>query len=109
MALRGRILYVVAFDACEAAVTWQVAQLSKAWQTPVVLLGVQPGAWLRFLTDDRRRELKRRLLEVAKRLRGLKGHVAGIKAATGDFCTESRRFADQIGAELIMIGAGAES
>lgn len=109
MALRGRILYVVAFDAIEAAVTWQVAQLSKAWQTPVVLLGVQPSHWLALMSRDRSRELKRRLLEVAKRLRGLKGHVAGIKAVTGDECTEARRFADQIGAELIMIGAGAES
>ena len=109
MALRGRILYLVAFDSAEAAITWQVAELSKAWQTPVVLLGVQPSRWLSFLARDRQRALKRNLLDVARRLRGLKGHVAGIKAATGDARTEARRVADQIGAELIVTGAGAAS
>jgi nucleotide-binding universal stress UspA family protein len=108
-ALRGRILYLVGFDSAEAAVTWQVAELSKAWQTPVVLLGVEAPQWLAFLAKDRQRALKRRLLDVAKRLRGLKGHLAGIKAVTGDARTEARRVADQIGAELIITGAGAES
>lgn len=107
MALRGRILYLVGFDATEAAITWQVAELSKAWQTPVVLLGVQAPHWLSFLEADRRRTLKRRLLEVAKRLRALRSHVAGIKAVSGQARTEARRFADQIGAELIVTGAGA--
>lgn len=106
MALRGRILYLVGFDRAEAAITWQVAELSKAWQTPVVLLGVQPAQWLSFLAVDRQRALKRQLLDVAKRLRGLKGHVAGIKATIGDVRTEARRVADQIGAELIITGAG---
>jgi nucleotide-binding universal stress UspA family protein len=106
MAVRGRILYLVGFDAAEAAITWQVAELSKAWQTPIVLLGVEPAHWLSFLAADRRRALKRRLLDVAKRLRGLKGHVAGIKAMAGDVRTATRRFADQIGAELIITGAG---
>lgn len=106
MAVRGRILYQVGFDAAEAAITWQVAELSKAWQTPVVLLGVQATHWLSFLAADRQRALKHRLLEVAKRLRGLKGHVAGIKAMAGDACTVTQRFADQIGAELIITGAG---
>ena len=57
MALRGRILYLVGFDSTEAAVTWQVAELSKAWQTPVVLLGVEPAHWLSFLAKDRTRAL----------------------------------------------------
>jgi len=109
MALRSRILYLVGFDSAEAAVTWQVAELSKAWQAPVVLLGVDPPQWLSFLAKDRQRALKRRLLDVAKRLRGLKGHVAGIKAAVGDARTEARRVADHIGAELIVTGAGPQS
>jgi nucleotide-binding universal stress UspA family protein len=109
MALRSRILYLVGFDSAEAAVTWQVAELSKAWQTPVVLLGVDPPQWLSFLARDRQRALKRRLLDVARRLRGLKGHVAGIKVAVGDARTEARRVADQIGAELIVTGAGPQS
>ena len=106
MALRGRIMYVVGFDAAEAAITWQVAELSKAWQTPVVLVAVQPPRWLAVLERERQRVLKRRLLDVAKRLRSLRGHVGGIKAATGDTCTEVRRVADQIGAEVIVMGAG---
>ena len=109
MALRSRILYLVGFDSAEAAVTWQVAELSKAWQAPVVLLGVDPPQWLSFLAKDRQRALKRRLLDVAKRMRGLKGHVAGIKAAVGDARTEARRVADHIGAELIVTGAGPQS
>lgn len=109
MALRGRILYLVGFDTTEAAISWQVAELSKAWQTPVVLLGVQAPQWFTFMAKDRQRELKRRLLEVAKRVRGLKGHVAGIKAVLGDVRTEARRIADQIGAELIITGAGPEA
>jgi len=107
MALRGRVLYLVGLDDSEAAITWQVAELSKAWQTPVVLLGVLAPRWLNLLAQDRQRALKRQLLDVARRLRGLKGHVAGIKATIGDPRTEARRVADQIGAQLIVTGAGA--
>lgn len=109
MALRSRILYLVGFDDTEAAITWQVAELSKAWQAPVVLLGVDPPQWLSFLAKDRQRAHKRRLLDVARRLRGLKGHVAGIKAVVGDARTEARHVADQIAAELIVAGAGPRS
>jgi nucleotide-binding universal stress UspA family protein len=109
MALRSRILYLVGFDNTEAAITWQVAELSNAWQAPVVLLGVDPPQWLSFLAKDRQRASKRRLLDVAKRLRGLRGHVAGIKVTVGDARTEARRVADQIGAELIVTGAGPQS
>lgn len=107
MVLRGRILYLVDLDDAEAAITWQVAEFSKAWQAPVVVLGVLSPPWLSFLARDRQRELKRRLLEVARRLRGLRGHVAGIKVAEGDRSGVTRRIADQTGAELIMVGAGA--
>lgn len=109
MTLRGRILYLVDLDATEAAITWQVAEFSKAWQAPVVVLGVLAPQWLEFLARDRRRELKRRLLDVAGRLRGLRGHVAGIKVAEGDRSGVTRRVADQAGAELIMVGAGADA
>jgi len=109
MTTRGRILYVVGFDDTEPAVSWQVAEFSKAWQSPVVLLGVRRARWLPFLEKDDSRALKRATVDVAKRLRGLRGHVAGIKAAFGDPAIEARRVADQIGATLIMVGAGAEA
>lgn len=104
--MRSRILYLVGLDRTEAAVTWQVAELSKAWQAPVVLLGVEPTHWLAFVARERQRALKRRLLDVARRLRALRGHVAGVKVASGDACTIAQRTADQVGAELVITGAG---
>jgi len=109
MTVRGRILYVVGFDDTEPAVSWQVAEFSKAWQSPVVLLGVRRAHWLPFLEKDDRQALKRATVDVAKRIRGLRGHVGGIKVAIGDPVIEVRRIADQVGATLIMIGAGPEA
>lgn len=106
MTATGRILYVVAFDAIEAAVTWQVAEFSKAWQRPVVLLAVVRRRWLWGLGGDPKPELKRQLSEVAERLQGLKGRVAGLKVAEGEVAAETMRVARNVGAELIMIGAG---
>src|SRR5260221_11246516 len=105
--MRGRILYWVAFDATEAAVTWQVAEFSKAWQSPVVLLAVGRPAWLGVLGGDARDQLKQRVVEVAQGLRGVKGHVSGVKAVLGDPITETVRVARQVGPDLIMVGAGA--
>jgi nucleotide-binding universal stress UspA family protein len=102
----GRILYVVGFDGTDPAVSWQVAELSKAWGAPVVLLGVRRAPWLRFLERDDRRALKRAMVDVAKRLRGLRAHVAGIKVAVGDPAGHACRAADQCGTDLIVIGAG---
>jgi nucleotide-binding universal stress UspA family protein len=106
VATGGRILYVVGFDDTEAAITWQVAELSKAWRTPIVLLGVRRPRWLPFLEQDDRRELKRATVDIAKRLRGLRAHVAGIKVAFGDVAEQACRAATQSGAGLIMVGAG---
>ena len=91
MTVKGRILYVVGFDETEPAVSWQVAELSKAWQSPVVLLGVRRAHWLPFLKKDDRRALKRATVDVAKRIRGLRGHVGGIKVAVGDPVIEAGR------------------
>lgn len=107
MSVKGRVLYVVGFDETEPAVSWQVAELSKALQTAVVLLGVRRPHWLPFLEKDDRRALKRQTVDVAKRLRGLRGHVGGIKVAFGDPVAETLALADSLGAELIMVGAGA--
>lgn len=106
MGLRGRIVYAVGFGNTEAAITWQVAELSKAWQTAVVLVAVAPPHWLPLVAAERRHAAKARLLDVARRLRALRGHVGGLKAVIGEPCTEVRRIADQIGAELIIAGAG---
>ena len=107
--MRGRILYVVSFDASEAAVTWQVAEFSKAWESAVVLMAVGQPPWMGLFGGDAKARLKSRLVEVAARLRALKGHVAGVKAAIGDPVTETVRVARQLGADLIMIGAGADA
>jgi len=109
MTVSGRILYVIGFDDTEPAISWQVAEFSKAWQSPVLLLGVRRPHWLSFLGKDDHRALKRATVDVAKRLRGLRAHVAGIKVAFGDPAAEARRVADQIGATLIMVGAGVEA
>jgi nucleotide-binding universal stress UspA family protein len=105
----GRILYVVGFDDTESAISWQVAALSKAWRAPILLLGVRRARWLPFLDQDDRRALKRATVDVAKRLRGLRAHVAGIKVAFGDVAEHACRVADQGGAGLIMVGAGIEA
>lgn len=109
MTVGGRILYVVGFDDTEAAVSWQVAELSKAWRTPIMLLGVRRRPWLPFLERDERLGLKRAMVEVARRLRGLRAHVAGIKVAFGDAAGQACRIADHSGAGLIMVGAGVEA
>lgn len=106
MTVGGRILYVVGFDDTEPAVSWQVAELSKAWRAPIVLLGVRRAPWLPFLGGDDRRAVKRALIDVAERLRGLRAHVAGIKVAIGGTAGHACRAADACGAGLIAIGAG---
>jgi nucleotide-binding universal stress UspA family protein len=105
----GRILYVVGHDDTEPAISWQVAQFAKGWRAPVVLLGVRRPRWLPFLERDVRRELKRATVDVARRMRDLRAHVAGIKVAVGDPAAEARRLAGQVGASLIMVSAGAEA
>lgn len=109
MTVGGRILYVVGFDDTEPAVSWQVAELSKAWRTPILLLGVRRASWLPFLEQDDRRALKRATIEVARRMRDLRAHVAGVKVAFGDVAEQACRVADQAGAGLIMVGAGVEA
>lgn len=107
--VNGRILYVVGFDDTEPAISWQVAEFAKGWRTPIVLLGVRRPRWLPFLERDDRRALKRATVDVARRLRDLRAPVAGIKVSIGDPAAEARRVAGQVGASLIMIGAGIEA
>ena len=109
MEIGRRILYVVGFDDAEPAVSWQVAELAKAWRAPIVLLGARRSRWLPFLEQDDRRALKRATVDVARRLRGLRAHVAGIKVAFGDVAGHACRAADACGAGLIMVGAGIEA
>ena len=106
MGPQGRILYLVQLDAAEAATTWQVAQFAKAWQSPVVLLGIRRARWLSFIGNEEQRAMKRELLGVARRLRELKAHVTGIRVATGDAVAETARLAGMTGAALIAVGAG---
>ena len=109
MTPKGRILYLVEFDAAESAVSWQVAQLAKAWQTTVVLLAVRRPRWLPMLGVEEQRATKRELLRVARCMRQLKAQVSGVRVLAGERVAETCRMADQLGAELIMVGAGAAS
>lgn len=109
MGIGRRILYVVGFDDTEAAVSWQVAELAKAWRAPIVLLGARRAPWLPFLEPEDRRALKRATVDVARRLRGLHAQVCGIKVAFGDVVEHACRVADTCGAELIMVGAGPDA
>jgi nucleotide-binding universal stress UspA family protein len=109
MTVGGRILYVVGFDDTEGAVSWQVAELSKAWRMPIVLLGVRRQPWLPFLGRDGPRELKRATTEIAQRLRGLRAVVAGVKVAFGDVAAHACRVADNVAANLVMVGAGPDA
>ena len=108
-AASGRIVYVVGFDDTEPAVSWQVAEFAKGWRMPVVLLGVRRRRWLPFLEDEDRRALRRATIEVARRLRELRVPVAGVKVAIGDPAEQVRRVATQVGASLVMVGAGLEA
>lgn len=109
MTPKGRILYLVDLDAAEAAVSWQVAEVAKAWQTTVVLLAVRRPRWLPVLQAEELRATKRELLGVARRMRQLKANVSGIKVIAGDVVAETCRAADQLGAELVMVSAGEET
>jgi nucleotide-binding universal stress UspA family protein len=70
-------------------------------------MAVGQPPWMGLFGGEAKAQLKPRLVEVAQRLRSLKGHVAGVKVAIGDPVTETVRAARQLGADLIMIGAGA--
>ena len=107
MTPKGRILYLVEFDAAEAAVSWQVANLAKAWQTSVVLLAVRRPRWLPVLGKEELRATKRELLGVARRMREMKASVSGVRALAGDAVSQACRMAESIGAALVMVGAGA--
>ena len=101
-----RILYAVAFDAAEPAITWQVAKLARAWYASVVLVGNRKRGCLLGLRSDSREEIGRKLSAVAMRL---KGYVAEVRVGEGALADASMRVAQDVGAELIIIGAGARA
>jgi nucleotide-binding universal stress UspA family protein len=103
MSASRRILYVVSFDATEAAVTWQVAELARAWCAAVVLLAPRRRRWIWRLGAESREDVGRRLSAVAVRL---KGYVADIRVAEDPLADAVTRVARDVGAKLVLVGAG---
>ncbi len=103
MAATRRILYVVALDATEAAVTWQVTELARAWSAPVVLLARRERRPWKFGPGRRAEETARKLSAIAVRM---KGYVTDIRVTEDPLPAAAVRVAEEIGAELIAIGAG---
>jgi nucleotide-binding universal stress UspA family protein len=103
MAISRRIVYVVASDATEAAVTWQVTELARAWHAAVVLLGARSRRRWKLGIDRSAEHAARRLSAIATRM---KGYVADIRVTDDPLPAAATRIAGEIGAELIAIGAG---
>ncbi|HZP12695.1 MAG TPA: universal stress protein [Nevskiaceae bacterium] len=103
MPAKRRILYVVGLDATEAAITWQVTELARAWSAPVVLLGARQRRRWKIGSDRKSEEIARRLSAIAV---SMKGYVADIRVTEEPLALAAVRIADEIGAELIAVGAG---
>src|SRR5258706_13926164 len=76
-----RILYAVAFDAAEPAITWQVAKLARAWYASIVLVGNSKRACLLGLRSANREEIGRKLSAVDMRLKRYAAEVRGSEGA----------------------------
>ena len=101
----ARILYAVTFDATEAAVSWQVAELAKACHAPVVLLGARRRRRWK-LRSGNGEDVGRKLAAIATRL---KGYVADIRVTEDPLPEAAMRTAGELGAELIVVSAGARA
>jgi len=98
-----RILYVVTFDSTEAAISWQVDKLAHAWHAPVILLGLHKRSRWKLGKHRHAEEAGRKLAAIATQM---KGHVADIRVTDDPLPQASLRIAEEIGAGLIVIGAG---
>lgn len=110
MLLTQRILYVVAFDAIEARVTTQVAELSKALGAPVFLLAVVgPRYELWRASHDAQAQARENVERVAENLRQLRVRVWQTLVVKGNHAVAAMEAAQRMETDFIVLGAGERS
>jgi nucleotide-binding universal stress UspA family protein len=98
-----RILYVVTFDSSEAAISDQVTELARAQHAAVVLLAARPRRRWKIGMARGAEGTGRKLSAIAARM---KGYAADIRVVDPPLPESAMRIADEVAAELIVIGAG---